>query len=670
MDYVIVALDLFSAVAEYNGSMYFYEVSPVGIVGKDFDILTYSWPDDIQPGRVVEIEVGKRHFVGVVIAKVTRPDFDVKPIARLLFKKALPSGLLYLHQWMSAFYDTHHGTVWQTLLPEGLNKNRREKVVEKSTQQFNRGNRRTSFVLNGDQLSAIEQLVQMKSGTAILHGITGSGKTEVYKAMVLESMRRGLSSVVLVPEIALTAQLVREFQNDFDRVIVTHSSMTPSQRFSVWKQVLDSNQPIVVIGPRSALFMPVKKLGLVVIDECHEPSYKQDKSPRYNTLRAAAILTNFHKARLILGSATPSVVDYHIATTLGRPIIEINQLARRDAKKPKVTVIDITKRNNTTSRSSLFSKQLLSAIEKTMEQHQQVLLFHNRRGSASVTLCADCGWMATCPHCALPLTLHNDTFELRCHLCGYRTKPPTSCPECHGSDINHRGIGTKRIEEEVRRLFPDANIKRFDGDTERGQAVQDIFEELHSGKINIIIGTQTIAKGLDLPNLRLVGIVQADAGLALPDFSAPERTFQLIAQASGRVGRGAEATEVIIQTYQPDHRAVQYGASQDYARFYESEIKERARGHFPPFTHLLKLTCVYKTEKGAVNAAKKLARELADVGEDIKILGPAPAFYEYIRGTYRWQIVIRAADRESLVAIAKKVPQARWHVELDPVSLL
>lgn len=650
--------------------MYFYEVSPVGIVGKDFDVLTYSWSDSISSGQIVEIEVGNRHFVGVVMAKVTKPAFDVKSISRLLFDRALPDSLLYIHQWISAFYDTHPGTVWQTILPEGLNKNRRVKVVEKSSTHINRDNGRTNFVLNDDQLSAIEQLVEMRTGTALLHGITGSGKTEVYKAMVLESLRRGMSSIVLVPEIALTAQLVREFQNDFDHVIITHSSMTSSQRFSAWRQVLDSDQPVVVIGPRSALFMPIKKLGLIIVDECHEPSYKQDKSPRYSALRAAAALSSFHKARLILGSATPSIADYYTALTLHRPIIEINRLARKDAKKPQTTVIDITKRSNASSRSTLFSKQLLAAIQKILEQNQQVLLFHNRRGSASVTLCADCGWMATCPHCALPLTLHNDTFELRCHLCGYHTKPMTSCPECHSSDINHRGIGTKRIEEEVRRLFPHANIRRFDGDTERGQAVQDIFEELHSGKINVIIGTQTIAKGLDLPNLRLVGIVQADAGLALPDFSAPERTFQLIAQASGRVGRGAETTDVIIQTYQPDHRSVQYGAAQDYAGFYESEIKERARGHFPPFTHLLKLTCVYKTEKGALNATKKLAREIANQYKDVKILGPAPAFYEHIRNTYRWQIVIRATNRESLIAITKKVPPAKWQVELDPVSLL
>lgn len=650
--------------------MQFYEVSPVGIVGKDFNILTYSWPDKIQSGQIVEIEIGSRLFVGVIISKTSKPMFDVKSINRLLFERPIPSELLRLHQWMAQFYDTHPGTVWQTILPGGLNKNHRTNVVKKSLYQFNRDNDRVNFVLNASQLSAIERLVQMKSGTAILHGITGSGKTEVYKAMALEAAGRGLSSIIMVPEIALTAQLVREFQHDFDHVIVTHSSMTLSQRFNVWKDVLENDQPAVIIGPRSALFMPVQKLGLIVVDECHEPSYKQDKSPRYNTLRAAAVLSTFHKSKLILGSATPSIADYYVAKKLARPIIKIDQLARQNAKKPSVSIVDITKRNNISSRSNLFSKQLIIAVQKVIDQKQQVLLFHNRRGSASVTLCTNCGWLATCPNCILPLTLHNDAFQLRCHLCGYHAKPPTSCPECHSSDISHRGIGTKRIEEEVRRLFPNANVKRFDSDTERGQAVQDIFEDLHTGTIDIIIGTQTIAKGLDLPNLRLVGIVQADAGLTLPDFSSPERTFQLVAQASGRVGRGAESTEVIIQTFQPNHSAIKFGANQDYESFFRSEIEERARGHFPPFSYLLKLTCTYKTERGASNAAIKLAREVADKHTDIKILGPAPAFYEHIRGTYRWQIIVRAKDREKLVSIAKTIPSNKWQVELDPISLL
>lgn len=651
--------------------MRFYEVSPIGIVGKDFHSLTYGFDGEISIGQIVEIEVGSRRFVGVVLAETHKPNFDIKPISRLLLDQPLPMPILKLHVWLSSFYTTHPGTVWQTILPEGLNKNRRSNVVDKTSLQFNRVENRTNFVLNADQLAAIDQIVKMKSGTAILHGITGSGKTEVYKALALEAWRRGFSSIILVPEIALTAQLVNEFQRDFEKVIVTHSAMTNAQRFKVWLEILNSKQPLVIIGPRSALFMPVAKLGLVVIDECHEPSYKQEKAPRYNTLRAASVLANTHKARLILGSATPLIADYYTAKKLDRPIIEMNKLARKKAVKSNLTIVDLTKRGNMSSHSNLFSNQLTTAIEQALAEKQQVLLFHNRRGNASITLCANCGWFATCPKCLLPLTLHVDKFELRCHICGHRAKPPTSCPDCGNTEIIHKGIGTKRIEIEARRLFPNANIKRFDGDTERGQAVQDIFDQLHSGEVDIIVGTQTIAKGLDLPKLRLVGIVQADAGLALPDFASNERTFQLIAQASGRVGRGEAASRAIIQTFQPNHPAVQFGAAQDYNGFYNAEIQTRARGHFPPFAHLLKLTCSYKTEKGAVNAATKLAREIAvEIDEKTKLLGPSPAFYERAGGNYRWQIIVRSTDRQKLIEIAGKIPLTKWQVELDPGSLI
>ena len=652
--------------------MNFYEVSPIGIVGKDFTVLTYSFVKILPIGTVVEIPVGSRKFVGVIVKKVAQPDFEVKEILRVLYDQPLPSALLKLHDWISDFYTTHSGTVWQTMLPNGLNKNRRKNVVKNTTYTINRDNSRTNILFNNDQLSAIDQLAKMKSGTAILHGITGSGKTEIYKALAMKAQSDNKSSIILVPEISLTAQLVNEFRAEFDNVILTHSTMTEAQRANVWLDILTAEKPVVVIGPRSALFMPVQNLGLIVIDECHEPSYKQEKAPRYNALRAAATLANETKSRLILGSATPLIADYYTAQKFERPIIEMTKLARPDARKSTVKIVDLTKRVNFSSESRLFSRQLLAAMRETLDDKKQILLFHNRRGSASVTLCEECGWMAGCPRCFLPLTLHADKFELRCHLCGYNEKPPTKCPECSATDILHKGIGTKKIEDEVKRLFPDRTIRRFDSDTARGQAVQDIFSELKDGKTDIIIGTQTIAKGLDLPHLRLVGIVQADTGLSLPDFSANERTFQLITQAAGRVGRGKDPSRVIIQTFQPDHPAVIYGSQQDYKSFYEMEIKDRQRGHFPPFSHLLKLTNSYKTEKYAIDSARKLVAQIKKEADTniVKILGPAPAFYERQRDNYRWQIVVRSSNRAELMKIAKKVPLTKWQVELDPNSLI
>jgi primosomal protein N' (replication factor Y) len=655
--------------------MSFYDVSPVGIVGKDFGVLTYSFSDALSVGTIVEIPVGSRKFVGVVLGKVAKPNFAVKEILRVLFDRPLPAALLKLHAWLGDFYTTHPGTVWQTMLPSGLNKNRRSSVVKNTTSLINSSVKRTNFVFNDEQLTAIDRLARMSSGTAILHGITGSGKTEVYKALAMKARSEGKSSIILVPEISLTAQLVDEFRAEFDNVILTHSTMTEAERFVVWKLVLDSTEPIVIIGPRSALFMPVPNLGLIVIDECHEPSYKQEKAPRYNALRAASILAHETKSRLILGSATPLIADYYTASKLGRPIVEMSKLARTNAKRPTTKIIDLTRRGNFSSESRIFSRQLLAAIKNTLADEKQVLLFHNRRGSASTTMCENCGWLATCPRCFLPLTLHADRYELRCHVCGYREKPPMKCPDCGATGILHKGIGTKKIEEEVRRLFPDKIVRRFDGDTVRGQAVQDVFDELKTGTTDVIIGTQTIAKGLDLPNLRLVGIVQADAGLALPDFSASERTFQLIAQATGRVGRDANDSNAIVQTFQPTAPAVVYGVAQDYTEFFASEIKNRAHGHFPPFAHLLKLTCQYKTEKGAAGAATKLAQEIRELIDDhTKILGPTPAFYERARDFYRWQIVVRSTSRDVVKKIAAYVaenhPAKNWQVELDPSSLI
>lgn len=648
----------------------FYEVSPYGIVGKDFLVLTYTFSEYLGVGTIVEIPVGKRKFIGVVLKKVSKPKFECKEILRVLTDRPLPSSLISLHKWLTNYYTTHPSTVWQTMLPAGLNKNRRgknkkDRITTKSLQVD------SSIDYTSDQKNTVTKLLKMKSGTALLHGITGSGKTEVYKALAIESASRNKSSIILVPEISLTTQLVNEFKKDFNNVIIAHSKQTEAERHILWLEALNSDKPTIVIGPRSALFMPLSNIGLIVIDECHEPSYKQEKAPRYSALRAASVLAEKYDARLILGSATPLITDYFTAKKLGRPIAEMKNLARKDAVKPKTEIIDMTL-SNSRSKNPIFSKPLLESMEKTLNNNKQILLFHNRRGTAPTTLCENCGWTAFCPRCFIPLTLHADKHQLKCHICGYNEKPPTACPDCREANIIHKGIGTKMIEAEINKLFPNAKIRRFDGDNVNGEGVHDIYDELKSGEIDVIIGTQTVAKGLDLPNLALVGIPQADAGLMIPDFSSSERTFQLIAQACGRVGRSKDPTEVIIQTYQPKHPAVVFGASQNYNDFYKYEITNRSKGYFPPYTHLLKLTNFYKTEKSAINSAKKLASTITNETNqsNIKILGPTPAFYERQRDNWRWQIVVQATNRADLVKIAEKIPLKNWQVELDPTSLI
>lgn len=651
----------------------YYEVSMVGNVGAYYDVLTYASDQELPIGTIVTVPVGRKSSLGVITQKVKQPEFQCKEVTKVVIKRPLPTPLLQLHDWLSSYYATSSGVAWQTILPARIATTPRQTKKSIPVNASAAPTKRTQIVLNPTQQAAVDQIRHTNDGTILLHGITGSGKTEVYKTIAADTVNNGQSVIILVPEISLTAQLVNEFRSQFDNVVVTHSAMTASERNIAWRQILFSDKPIVVVGPRSALFMPVHNLGLVVIDECHEPSYKQEASPRYHTITAASKLCQLASARLILGSATPSISDYYLAQHFKRPIITMNQLARTDAVRPSTKIVDLTNRDNYTLESKLFTAPLLNAMRDAIKHHRQVLLFHNRRGTAGLAMCENCGYMATCPNCYTPLTLHGDKFQLICHICGHTEKPPLTCPDCHEATIVYKGIGTKKIEEEAAKLFPTARIRRFDSDTARGEAVQDVYDELKNGTTDIIIGTQTIAKGLDLPHLAVVGIVQADAGLSLPDFSASERTFQLVAQTCGRVGRSKEPTAAIIQSYQPDAPAVKYGAAQDYAAFYDSEIATRQHGHFPPFAHLLKLSCAYKTERGATVAAGRLASQLRQkYGDKIKLLGPAPAFYERMRGLYRWQITIRTSHRQTLVQIATDVSSSsgNWQVELDPASLI
>ena len=647
--------------------MHYYLVSPIKIIRADAHSFTYAHPEQLPVGALVVIEVGSAQCVGIIMSAVVKPEFTVKEIVQILDDAPVPLPLIQTALWMSSYYHTHLATVWQTILPRGLTKKRRHIPARAASPQASRP---PTTALTPDQRAAITAIDDMLPGSALLHGVTGSGKTRVYIELARRLMDEGLSSIILVPEIALTSQLVSEFARYFDNIILTHSRQTEAERHVTWQHVINSRDPLIVIGPRSALFMPVQQLGLVVIDECHEPSFKQEQSPRYSAPRTAAILARQHEAKLVLGSATPTISDYFLAKTAGRPIIAMPTPARSDAVKPRISLVDMTKRTNFTQHFFL-SDQLLSAITGSLNDGNQALIFHNRRGTAAITLCEQCGWNAGCPRCFVPLTLHADQHQLLCHICGFAAPVPTSCPECRHADIIHKGLGTKRIEAELRKLFPASTIARFDADTSTNDAADKRYNELKNGSIDIIIGTQVIAKGLDLPHLRTVGVVQADAGLTLPDFSSSERTFQLLAQVVGRVGRSHHATDVIVQTFQPDHPAIRDGLAQNHTDFYARTIAQRRATDFPPFVYLLKLTCVYKTEAAAIRNAKKLAQTLrAAAPADVRILGPTPAFYERVRDTYRWQLILKSPRRSDLVSLLDLVPPAHWQAELDPTSLL
>ena len=646
--------------------MTYYEIAPLKIARAGHDVFTYASEAPLMPGYIVTIELGKKETTGVVIRRVDEPTYTTKEIIKLVEQTPIPAHLVKTALWMRDYYRTPLATVLTTILPRGLTKTRRTRI--KSPHISSR--KRTHFLLNSHQENAVKTIEEMSPGSAILHGVTGSGKTRVYIELAEKALARGQSVIMLVPEIALTSQLVDEFSHHFEDIILTHSRQTEAERHIAWRDALTSEAPRVAIGPRSALFLPLASLGLIIIDESHEPSFKQEQSPRYTTSWVASYMMRTAGGHVILGSATPLVTDYYLAEHTGRPIISLPERATADVLAPTTTVIDATKRDSF-HKHRFLSDKLITEIEHTLANGKQSLLFHNRRGTASTTLCDQCGWTALCSRCFVPYTLHADRHALTCHICGKHEPVPTSCPVCHNASIIHKGIGTKLLETELQKLFPHAHIARFDADTATTGSVDQRYKELYDGDIDIIIGTQVIAKGLDLPHLRTVGVVQADAGLSLPDYTSGERTFQLLAQVVGRVGRTKHLTSVIVQSYQPQHPSVVDGITQNYAHFYQETLATRKRALFPPFRYLLRLTCVYKTEAAAIRNAQLLARTLRQVApQTVDILGPTPAFYERQHDTYRWQLVLKSARRTELVQLLEHIPPTHWQAELDPLSLL
>ncbi len=645
--------------------MYYYLVAPVSIIRNDESAFTYHSTTPLPIGTIVRVPAGRRQVTGVVIKEAAKPQFDTKPIGTTLAPHPLPAPLLSLAQWMSSYYVAHLALVLQTILPAGLHKQRRQKH---NGPKNNVSRNRTHIVLTAEQQAAITRINEHPQGTILLHGVPGSGKTQVYIEAVKQVLRAKKSSIVLVPEIALTPQLVAEFKHHFSHIVVTHSHMTEAERHRAWQEVLEATGPLIVIGPRSAIFMPITNLGLIVLDEAHEPSYKQDQSPKYSALRTASVLASLHgQAKVVLGSATPSVNDYYLAEHTKSPIIELTKPAIAN-EIPAVGLVDL-RRKELFREHHFISDALLGAIREALHQGQQALIFHNRRGTAPTTLCTSCGWSALCVACFVPLTLHADQHQLLCHLCGRQQKVPPSCPICHNPSIIFRGIGTKLIESEIRKLFPKATIARFDADNSAEQTLDKRYQEIYDGSIDIMIGTQILAKGLDVPNLSVVGVMQADNGLHLPDYQAEERVFQLLYQVAGRVGRGKHTGRVIVQTYLPDHPTIKLALERNYSAFYQQQLKERRASVFPPFTHLLKLTTSYKTEAGAIRAAQTMAAQLRSQNRSIAILGPTPAFYERLHNNYRWQLLLKADKRAQLAIVAAHMPP-HWHVDIDAANLL
>jgi primosomal protein N' (replication factor Y) len=630
--------------------------------------LTYSSELDYKVGTVVIVNLQNKKTLGIISSEVPRPTFNTQPILKQAIPKALPKTSLELFEWLKSYYPGPTGLIAQLFMPNGLLQDAKKEVPIETS------NKKTSAPLprlGKDQERALKIITGSKSKSFLLHGDTGTGKTRVYIELAKQQIKNGKSVIVLTPEIGLTPQLVKMFEESFaGQIITTHSDLTPSQRRDTWLKVLGADQPLVIIGPRSSLFSPVGNLGLVVVDEAHDGAYKQEQAPHYQATRVAARLAQLHNAPLVLGTATPLVTDFYTFNSKGLPIIRMRKPAVKTAIQTKISAHIIELRDKTQfSKSAWISNRLLRELQINIENGEQALLFLNRRGTARIVLCQDCGWQLLCPRCDLPLTYHGDTHNARCHTCGYKTNVPPECPVCASTQIIFKSIGTKLIAEEVGRLLPGANIRRFDSDNTKAERLEQHYKSVRAGEVDILVGTQLLSKGLDLPKLSLVGVIVADTGLYIPDYTAEEKTYQMISQVIGRVGRGHRDGRAIIQTYHPDSPAITAALQKDYERFYEKQISERGTFVFPPFCYLLKLVVARSTRDSAEKACLKLAVDLQDGHFPISVIGPTPAFHEKQQGKYHWQLVIKAKQRSVLINIIKTLPSG-WNYDIDPTNLL
>ena len=543
--------------------------------------------------------------------------------------------------------------------------------------------------LNPEQAGVLER-VQQSAGAIeaggkvkpiLLYGVTGSGKTEVYLQAIQKAIDEGKGAIVLVPEIALTPQTADRFKKRFakikDQVAILHSNLSEGERHDEWRKVLEQKARIV-IGARSAIFSPVANLGLIVVDEEHENSYKQDISPRYQARDIAVVRGHLEKCPVLLGSATPSLETWNNAQN---DKYELTRMSQRidDRKMPLIRIIDMRQEaRKAQSGPTILSHKLRQAMEERLANGEQTILFLNRRGFAKNILCPECGYVANCRHCSTTMTLHRKEDRLICHICGFSQLPPRSCPECSSKSIVNAGYGTERVEEVLRQVFDRARIARVDTDAmRRKNQLRDTLNEFRAKKIDILIGTQMIAKGLHFPNVTLVGILNADVGLHIPDIRAGERTFQLLTQVAGRAGRGELEGEVVVQTYTPHHPSIQFARHHDFEGFAEQELQMRRQFGHPPFLHLVLITARSVHQQRAEFSLKTLHARLAkELPEDMRLTEPLPSPLVKSHDQWRYQIILKAASARKLAAHVSKVMRDLTFpsdvivtVDVDPYSM-
>ncbi len=647
---------------------------------------SYRIPKNFIPeaeiGKRVRVSFGRRELIGYIVGLNEKSDIkNVKPVQSIIDKTPIISGeMLKTTKWISEYYLCSWGQAIESTIPGVLRKGKTS-VKPKKPFEEERFEKSSHLKPTEEQKKALadinESLSKKEHCVFLLHGITASGKTEVYLQAISHVLEQGRSSIVLVPEISLTPQTVERFKSRFgEMVAVIHSKLMGSMRFREWQRI-KTGAARVIVGVRSAIMSPVDNLGLVIVDEEHESSYKQEDTPRYHARDLAIERARINNGVVVLGSATPSLESFYNAKKGNYKLINLKKRIQ-DKDLPEVKIVDMKRELVQKHRQVVLSRILKDMLDKILAKKEQAILFLNRRGFSTSIVCKKCGHVARCKRCESVMVYHFTDKKLICHYCNHKEDPPDICPRCRGSYVKFLGLGTERVESELHRFFPEKRMDRMDTDATKKRGSHDkILGGFRRHGIDVLVGTQMVAKGHDFPLVTLVGVVSADTTLNLPDFRASERTFNLLTQVAGRAGRGKEKGFVIIQTYSPSHYAITTASRHDYDAFYKKEIGYRKELNLPPFIHIIKLTLRSvnnKKAKGAADKLKDLLKKKLD--PSVKVIGPAPAVIARLRGQYRWNIMLKTENPKKtneglkkILAAFRKPSGVLLAPDVDPISV-
>ncbi len=645
--------------------MHYYEVLVTQAYAARQSIFTYASPEELQMFQYVFVPLQNKLVAAIVVKKVPMPTFDTKHIAKSI-AYTLTKDQQAILTFVRRYYMATDAQALELFVPAYLSKlpespSKETKVLPTPSNDLP--------PLTSEQQEALVVLRDHLGEQVLLHGDTGTGKTRLFIERTKDTLAARKSVLILVPEIALVPQLTKQLRSQFGDIVQEyHSTKTPKQRAQTWQRLHASHAPHIVIGTRSALFLPMKNIGLIVVDESHEPAYKQEEGIRYHASRVAGALAHATQAQLILASATPLVTDVARMQRLQAPVIRLTKPAIHSSHSTQTVIVDMRERELFSSHP-LLSKQLISSIETALQNKEQSLVYLNRRGTARSVLCAQCGWQAVCPSCNIAMTYHHDTYSLQCHMCDKKQTVPHSCPTCGSSEVLFKSAGTKALVDWLQKRFPNANIGRFDTDNTKAESLAERHTEVAGGSIDILVGTQMLVKGLDLPSLSVVGIVAADLSLQIPDYTAEERTYQLVRQAIGRVGRGHRSGTVILQTFNPNNKLILYATSKNYDDFYTTQIEQRKAYAYPPLYDVALFWCMRKSAQSALQQAQDVAKLIGKKYPNIILVGPVVALHTKKRGFITAQFVVKSTKRSDLNSVVNILP-AGWQFDLEPAQLL